>query len=53
MIDSIIDAVQGSFLLLEARVLIMVVITQRMVYLGLVIMVMRRASKRFSEAVPI
>jgi uncharacterized protein len=39
--------------LLGARDLILVVITQRMVNLGLVKMEMRRAAKRISEAVPI
>ncbi|MGQ9549580.1 MAG: roadblock/LC7 domain-containing protein [Roseiflexus sp.] len=53
LIDSIIDAEQGSILMLEARELILVVITQRMVNLGLVKMEMRRASKRIGEAVPI
>lgn len=53
LVDSIIDAEQGSILMLEARDLILVVITQRMVNLGLVKMEMRRASKRISEAVPI
>nr|PZN30970.1 MAG: dynein regulation protein LC7 [Chloroflexota bacterium] len=53
LIDTIIDAEQGSILMLEARELILVVITQRMVNLGLVKMQMRAASKRISEAVPI
>lgn len=53
LIDSIIDAEQGSILMLESRDLIMVVITQRMVNLGLVKMEMRRAAKRIGEAVPI
>ncbi len=53
LVDSIIDAEQGSILMLEARDLILVVITQRMVNLGLVKMEMRRASKRIGEAVPI
>jgi len=53
LIDSIIDAEQGSILLLEAKELILVTITQRMVNLGLVKMEMRRASKRISEAIPI
>src|SRR5215475_371329 len=53
LIDSIIDAEQGSILMLESKELILVVITQRMVNLGLVKMEMRRASKRISEAVPI
>ena len=48
LVDSIIDAEQGSILLLEAKELILVVITQRMVNLGLVKMEMRRASKRIS-----
>lgn len=53
LVDSIIDAEQGSILMLEGRELILVVITQRMVNLGLVKMEMRRAAKRISEAVPI
>lgn len=53
LLDSIIDADQGSILMLESRELILVVITQRMVNLGLVKMEMRRASKRIGEAVPI
>jgi predicted regulator of Ras-like GTPase activity (Roadblock/LC7/MglB family) len=53
LVDSIIDAQDGSILMLEAKDLILVVITQRMVNLGLVKMEMRRASKRISEAVPI
>lgn len=53
LVDSIIDAEKGSILMLEANQLILVVITQRMVNLGLVKMEMRRASKRISEAVPI
>jgi uncharacterized protein len=53
LVDAIIDAKDGSILLLEARELILVVITQRTVNLGLVKMEMRRAAKRISEAVPI
>lgn len=53
LMDSIIDAEQGSILLLESKELILVVITQRMVNLGLVKMEMRRAAKRIGEAVPI
>ncbi|GIV94900.1 MAG: roadblock/LC7 domain-containing protein [Chloroflexus sp.] len=53
LVDSIIDAKDGSILLLEAKELILVVITQRTVNLGLVKMEMRRAAKRISEAVPI
>ena len=53
LVDSIIDAQDGSILMLEAKELILVVITQRIVNLGLVKMEMRRASKRISEAVPI
>jgi predicted regulator of Ras-like GTPase activity (Roadblock/LC7/MglB family) len=53
LIDTIIDAEQGSILMLEARDLILAVITQRMVNLGLVKMEMRRAAKRIGEAVPI
>jgi hypothetical protein len=52
LVDSIIDAKDGSILLLEARDLILVVITQRTVNLGLVKMEMRRAAKRIAEAVP-
>ncbi|GAC1360836.1 MAG: roadblock/LC7 domain-containing protein [Herpetosiphon sp.] len=53
LVDAIIDAQQGSILLLEAKELILVVITQRSVNLGLVKMEMRRAAKRIAEAVPI
>ncbi len=53
LVDSIIDAKDGSILLLEARDLILVVITQRIVNFGLVKMEMRRAAKRIGEAVPI
>lgn len=53
LIDSIIDAQEGSILMLEAKDLILVVITQRVVNLGLIKMEMRRASKRISDAVPI
>jgi hypothetical protein len=53
LVDSIIDAKEGSILLLEAKELILVVITQRSVNLGLVKMEMRRAAKRINEAVPI
>ncbi len=53
LLDAIIDAQEGSILLLEARELILVVITQRTVNLGLVKMEMRRAAGRISEAVPI
>ena len=53
LVDSIIDAEQGSILMLEAKDLILAVITQRMVNLGLVKMEMRRAAKRIGEAVPI
>jgi Uncharacterized distant relative of homeotic protein bithoraxoid, COG2018 len=53
LVDSIIDAKDGSILMLEAKELILVVITQRTVNLGLVKMEMRRAAKRISEAVPI
>lgn len=53
LVDSIIDAEQGSILMLEARDLILVVITQRMVNLGLVKVEMRSASKRIGEALPI
>jgi uncharacterized protein len=53
LVDSIIDAEQGSILMLEGRDLILVVITQRMVNLGLVKMEMRRAAKRIGEAVPL
>ncbi|HMO56953.1 MAG TPA: roadblock/LC7 domain-containing protein [Roseiflexaceae bacterium] len=53
LVDSIIDAEQGSILMLASRDIILAVITQRMVNLGLVKMEMRRASKRISEAIPI
>lgn len=53
LVDAIIDAQEGSILLLEAKDLILVVITQRMVNLGLVKMEMRRAARRIHEAVPI
>ena len=53
LVDAIIDAKEGSILLLEAREVILTVVTQRMVNLGLVKMEMRRAAKRISEAVPI
>jgi uncharacterized protein len=53
LVDAIIDAKDGSILLLEAREMILTVVTQRMVNLGLVKMEMRRAAKRISEAVPI
>lgn len=53
LVDAIIDAEQGSILMLESRDLILAVITQRMVNLGLVKMEMRRAAKRIGEAVPI
>ncbi len=53
LIDTIIDAQQGSILMLESRDLILAVITQRMVNLGLVKMEMRRAAKRLTEAIPI
>lgn len=53
LVDAIIDAQEGSILLLEAKDLILVVITQRLVNLGLIKMEMRRAAKRINEAVPI
>ncbi|MBK9943304.1 MAG: roadblock/LC7 domain-containing protein [Kouleothrix sp.] len=53
LMDTIIDAEQGSILMLEAKDLILVVITQRIINLGLVKMEMRRAAKRIGEAVPI
>lgn len=53
LVDAIIDAQQGSILLLEAKELILVVVTHSKVNLGLVKMEMRRAAKRISEAVPI
>jgi len=53
LVDAIIDAQEGSILLLEAKDLILVVITQRLVNLGLVKMEMRRAARRIHEAVPI
>ncbi|HEU5090254.1 MAG TPA: roadblock/LC7 domain-containing protein [Roseiflexaceae bacterium] len=53
LIDTIIDAEQGSILMLETRDLILAVITQRLVNLGLIKMQMRVAAKRIGEAVPI
>jgi predicted regulator of Ras-like GTPase activity (Roadblock/LC7/MglB family) len=53
LVDAIIDAKEGSILLLESRDVILTVVTQRMVNLGLVKMEMRRAAKRISEAVPL
>ncbi|MEM8534797.1 MAG: roadblock/LC7 domain-containing protein [Chloroflexota bacterium] len=54
LVDTIIDAEQGSILMLESKYnILLVVITQRMVNLGLVKMEMRRAAKRINEAVPI
>ncbi|MDP9309361.1 MAG: roadblock/LC7 domain-containing protein [Chloroflexota bacterium] len=53
LVDAIIDAREGSILLLEAKDLILVVITQRVVNLGLIKMEMRRAARRMSEAVAI
>lgn len=53
LVDAIIDAQEGSILLLEAKDLILVVITQRVVNLGLIKMEMRRAARRIHEAVPI
>lgn len=53
LMDAIIDAQDGSILLLEAKDLILVVITQRIVNLGLIKMQMRSAARRISEAVPI
>lgn len=52
LVDAIIDAKDGSILLLESRDVILTVVTQRMVNLGLVKMEMRRAAKRIGEAVP-
>ena len=53
LLDAIIDAEQGSILMLESKELILVVITQSTINLGLVKMEMRRAAKRIGEAVPI
>ncbi|MCU0494823.1 MAG: roadblock/LC7 domain-containing protein [Chloroflexaceae bacterium] len=53
LVDSIIDAKDGSILLLETKDLILVVITQRTVNLGMVKLQMRVAAKRIGEAVPI
>ncbi len=53
LVDAIIDAKDGSILLLESRDVILTVVTQRMVNLGLVKMEMRRAAKRINEAVPL
>lgn len=50
--DAIIDAEQGSILLLEAQQLILVVVTQRTVNVGLLKIEMRRAAKRIAEEVP-
>jgi hypothetical protein len=52
LVDTIIDAEHGSILMLENRDLILVVVTKRMVNLGLVKMEMRRASRRIAEMVP-
>ncbi len=52
LVDAIIDAKDGSILLLEARDVILAVVTQRMVNLGLVKIEMRRAAKNISKAVP-
>lgn len=52
LVDTIIDAENGSILMLENRDLILVVVTRRMVNLGLVKMEMRRASRRIAEMVP-
>lgn len=51
LVDTIIDAQQGSILMLESRDLILAVITQRMVNLGLVKMEMRKAAKRDRKSV--
>jgi predicted regulator of Ras-like GTPase activity (Roadblock/LC7/MglB family) len=51
--DAIINAQDGSVLMLESHELILVVITQRVVNLGLVKMEMRKAAARIKEAVPI
>jgi predicted regulator of Ras-like GTPase activity (Roadblock/LC7/MglB family) len=51
--DAIINAQDGSTLMLESHDLILVVITQRTVNLGLVKMEMRKAAARIKEAVPI
>lgn len=51
LVDAIIDAQDGSILLLEARDLLLVVITQRVVNLGLVKLEMRRAAKRIVDVV--
>ena len=53
LMDAIIDAQQGTILLLEARDMILVVIAQRGINLGLVKLEMRRAAKRIAEVVPI
>jgi len=53
LVDAIIDAKDGSILLLEARDVILTVVTHRMVNLGLVKIEMRRAAKNISKAVPI
>lgn len=51
--DAIINAQDGSFLMLQSHELILVVITQRTVNLGLVKMEMRKAAARIKEAVPL
>ncbi len=51
LVDAIIDAQDGSILLLEARELLLVVITHRVVNLGLVKLEMRRAAKRITEVI--
>ena len=51
LVDAIIDAQDGSILLLEAREMILAVITQRVVNLGLVKLEMRGGDKRIAEVV--
>lgn len=51
--DAIINAQDGLVMILEARELILVVITQRTVNVGLVKMEMRKAATRIKEAVPL
>jgi uncharacterized protein len=53
LMDSIIDAKNGSVLLLCVHDVILVVITERITNMGLIKMEMRRAAKRLSEEVPV
>lgn len=51
--DAIINAQDGLIMMLESHDLILVVITQRVVNVGLVKMEMRKAASRIKEAVPL